>query len=147
MVLKGGNMKDIYKINADEVIGLIEKNRVRFRVMLDKHKQLLNEYKDVPSWLRFQIGMKKLGKGALLEEIEEIDNTFLLDEMQNEVLEALQRDDSERLKALQLATGILVNREKLGGSGGDGDASGQPMAMTINISGVKGVSEKGVAKK
>ena len=135
-------MKDIYKINADEVIGLIEKNRVRFRVMLDKHKQLLEGYKDVPSWLRFQIGMRKAGKGALLEEIEEIDNTFLLDEMQNEVLEALQRDDSERLKALQLATGILVNREKLNGEGKDGENGGQPMAMTINISGVKGVKEK-----
>ena len=135
-------MKDIYKINADEVIGLIEKNRVRFRVMLDKHKQLLEGYKDVPSWLRFQIGMRKAGKGELLEEIEEIDNTFLLDEMQNEVLEALQRDDAERLKALQLATGILVNRETLNGDGKDGEGSGQPMAMTINISGVKGVKEK-----
>ena len=135
-------MKDIYKINADEVIGLIEKNRVRFRVMLDKHKELLNEYKDVPSWLRFQIGMKRLGKGELLDEIEEIDNTYLLDEMQNEVLEALQVDDVERLKALQLATGILVNREKLGGNGSDSDGSGQPMAMTINISGVKGTKEK-----
>lgn len=110
--------------------------------MLDKHKQLLDEYKDVPSWLRFQIGMKKLGKGALLEEIEEIDNTFLLDEMQNEVLEALQRDDAERLKALQLATGILVNREKLGGNGNDGDSAGQPMAMTINVSGIKGKKEE-----
>lgn len=135
-------MKDIYKINADEVIGLIEKNRVRFRVMLDKHKGLLEGYKDVPSWLRFQIGMRKAGKGELLEEIEEIDNTFLLDEMQNEVLEALQRDDAERLKALQLATGILVNREKLNGDGKDGENGGQPMAMTINISGVKGVKEK-----
>ena len=135
-------MKDIYKISSDEVIGLIEKNRVRFRVMLDKHKQLLEGYKDVPSWLRFQIGMRKAGKGELLEEIEEIDNTFLLDEMQNEVLEALQRDDAERLKALQLATGILVNREKLNGDGKDGENGGQPMAMTINISGVKGVKEK-----
>ena len=86
-----------------------------------------------------------MGRGDVLEEIEEIDNTFLLDQMQNEVLEALQGDDTERLKALQLATGILVNREKLGGSGNsDGDEGGTPMAMTINVSGVAGKSEKNV---
>ena len=87
--------------------------------------------------------MRKAGRGDVLEEIEEIDNTFLLDQMQNEVLEALQGDDTERLKALQLATGILVNREKLGGSGNsDNDEGGVPMAMTINVSGVTGQKEK-----
>jgi hypothetical protein len=141
-------MKDIYKISSDEVIGIIEKNRVRFRVVLDRHKDLLRDtYKEVPSWLRFQIGMRKAGRGNVLDEIEEIDNTFLLDQMQDEVLEALQGDDTERLKALQLATGILVNREKLGGDGKDGDEGGAPMAMTINVSGVKGRTEKDVEKK
>lgn len=136
-------MKDIYKISSDEVIGIIEKNRVRFRVVLDRHKDLLRDtYKEVPSWLRFQIGMRKAGRGSVLDEIEEIDNTFLLDQMQDEVLEALQRDDSERLKALQLATGILVNREKLGGAGSDGENGSQPIAMTINVSGVKGKKEE-----
>ena len=136
--------KDIYKITSDEVIGIIEKHKVRFRVILDKMKECLDgEYKVVPSWLRFQIEMKKLGRLDTLEEIEDIDNTFLLDQMQNEVLEALQGDDTERLKALQLATGILVNREKLGGSGGsDSDDGGTPMAMTINVSGVAGQKEK-----
>lgn len=136
--------KDIYKITSDEVIGIIEKHQVRFRVILDKMKECLDgEYKVVPSWLRFQIEMKKAGRSDTLEEIEEIDNTFLLDQMQNEVLEALQGDDTERLKALQLATGILVNREKLGGSGGsDGDDGGTPMSMTINVSGVAGQKEK-----
>lgn len=135
-------MKDIYKISSDEVIGIIEKNRVRFRVVLDRHKDLLRDtYKEVPSWLRFQIGMRKAGRGSVLDEIEEIDNTFLLDQMQDEVLEALQGDDTERLKALQLATGILVNREKLGGDGKDGDEGGAPMAMTINVSGAKGKKE------
>lgn len=100
------------------------------------------EYKVVPSWLRFQIEMKKLGRLDTLEEIEDIDNTFLLDQMQNEVLEALQSDDTERLKALQLATGILVNREKLGGSGSDSEEGGSPMAMTINVSGIAGQKEK-----
>lgn len=142
-------MKDIYKITADDVISIIEKNHVRFRVLLDKNKDCLrDDYKVVPSWLRFQIEMRKLGRGDVLEEIEEIDNTFLLDQMQNEVLEALQGDDTERLKALQLATGILVNREKLGGSGGsDSEEGGTPMAMTINVSGVKGYNEKDVEKK
>lgn len=141
-------MKDIYKITSDEVIGIIEKNRVRFRVVLDRHKDLLRDtYKEVPSWLRFQIGMRKAGRGSVLDEIEEIDNTFLLDQMQDEVLEALQGDDTERLKALQLATGILVNREKLGGDGKDGDEGGAPMAMTINVSGVKGRTEKDIEKK
>lgn len=141
-------MKDIYKISSDEVIGIIEKNRVRFRVVLDRHKDLLRDtYKEVPSWLRFQIGMRKAGRGSVLDEIEEIDNTFLLDQMQDEVLEALQGDDTERLKALQLATGILVNREKLGGDGKDGDEGGAPMAMTINVSGVKGRTEKDIEKK
>ncbi len=136
-------MKDIYKISSDEVIGIIEKNRVRFRVVLDRHKDLLRDtYKEVPSWLRFQIGMRKAGRGSVLDEIEEIDNTFLLDQMQDEVLEALQGDDTERLKALQLATGILVNREKLGGDGKDGDEGGGPMAMTINVSGAKGKKEE-----
>lgn len=136
-------MKDIYKITSDEVIGIIEKNRVRFRVVLDRHKDLLRDtYKEVPSWLRFQIGMRKAGRGSVLDEIEEIDNTFLLDQMQDEVLEALQGDDTERLKALQLATGILVNREKLGGDGKDGDEGGAPMAMTINVSGAKGKKEE-----
>jgi hypothetical protein len=136
-------MKDIYKISSDEVIGIIEKNRVRFRVVLDRHKDLLRDtYKEVPSWLRFQIGMRKAGRGSVLDEIEEIDNTFLLDQMQDEVLEALQGDDTERLKALQLATGILVNREKLGGDGKDGDEGGAPMAMTINVSGAKGKKEE-----
>lgn len=135
-------MKDIYKISSDEVIGIIEKNRVRFRVVLDRHKDLLRDtYKEVPSWLRFQIGMRKAGRGSVLDEIEEIDNTFLLDQMQDEVLEALQGDDTERLKALQLATGILVNREKLNGDGKDGDEGGAPMAMTINVSGAKGKGE------
>ena len=143
MLLKEVKMKDIYKVSVDDVIGLIERYKVRFRVILDKHKDLIiGEYKEVPSWLRFQIGMKRAGKGALLEEIEDVDNTFLLDEMQNEVLEALQADDSERLKALQLATGILVNREKLGGAGSGEDGAGQPMAMTINISGIKGKKEE-----
>ena len=105
---------------------------------------LEDEYKVVPSWLRFQIEMKKLGRTDTLEEIEDIDNTFLLDQMQNEVLEALQSDDTERLKALQLATGILVNREKLGGSGNETEEGGTPMAMTINVSGVAGKSEKDV---
>lgn len=138
--------KDIYKITADDVISIIEKNNVRFRVILDKNKDCLGgEYKVVPSWLRFQIEMRKLGRSDVLEEIEEIDNTFLLDQMQNEVLEALQGDDTERLKALQLATGILVNREKLGGgSSGDSEDGGAPMAMTINVSGVAGKSEKDV---
>lgn len=136
-------MKDIYKITADDVISVIEKNQVRFRVILDKNKNCLDgEYKVVPSWLRFQIEMRKAGRGDVLEEIEEIDNTFLLDQMQNEVLEALQSDDTERLKALQLATGILVNREKLGGSGSDSEEGGTPMAMTINVSGVAGQKEK-----
>lgn len=136
-------MKDIYKISSDEVIGIIEKNRVRFRVVLDRHKDLLRDtYKEVPSWLRFQIGMRKAGRGSVLDEIEEIDNTFLLDQMQDEVLEALQGDDTERLKALQLATGILVNREKLGGDGKDGDDGAGPMAMTINVSGAKGKKEE-----
>lgn len=136
-------MKDIYKITSDEVIGIIEKNRVRFRVVLDRHKDLLRDtYKEVPSWLRFQIGMRKAGRGSVLDEIEEIDNTFLLDQMQDEVLEALQGDDTERLKALQLATGILVNREKLGGDGKDGDEGGAPMAMTINVNGAKGKKEE-----
>lgn len=135
--------KDIYKITSDEVIGIIEKYGVRFRVILDKSKDCLDgEYKVVPSWLRFQIEMRKAGRGDVLEEIEEIDNTFLLDQMQNEVLEALQSDDTERLKALQLATGILVNREKLGGSGNETEESGSPMAMTINVSGVAGQKEK-----
>lgn len=135
-------MKDIYKISSDEVIGIIENNRVRFRVVLDRHKDLLKDmYKEVPSWLRFQIGMRKAGRGDVLDEIEEIDNTFLLDQMQDEVLEALQGDDTERLKALQLATGILVNREKLGGDGKDGDEGVGPMAMTINVSGAKGKGE------
>lgn len=141
-------MKDIYKISSDEVIGIIEKNRVRFRVVLDRHKDLLRDtYKEVPSWLRFQIGMRKAGRGSVLDEIEEIDNTFLLDQMQDEVLEALQGDDTERLKALQLATGILVNREKLGGDGKDGDEGTGPMAMTINVSGAKGKTEKDIEKK
>lgn len=135
--------KDIYKITSDEVIGIIEKYGVRFRVILDKSKDCLDgEYKVVPSWLRFQIEMRKAGRGDVLEEIEEIDNTFLLDQMQNEVLEALQSDDTERLKALQLATGILVNREKLGGSGNETEEGGSPMAMTINVSGVAGQKEK-----
>ena len=136
-------MKDLYKISSDEVIGIIEKHRVRFRVVLDRYKNYLEgEYKEVPSWLRFQIGMRKAGRGSVLDEIEEIDNTFLLDQMQDEVLEALQGDDTERLKALQLATGILVNREKLGGDGKDGDEGGAPMAMTINVSGAKGKKEE-----
>ena len=135
--------KDIYKITADDVIGLIERHHMRFRVMLDKNKSCLEgEYRTVPSWLRFQIEMKKAGRGDILEEIEEIDNTFLLDQMQNEVLEALQSDDTERLKALQLATGILVNREKLGGNGSDSEDGSSPIAMTINVSGVAGKKEK-----
>lgn len=142
MVVKGEKMKDIYKISSDDVIGLIEEHKIRFRVLLDRNGHLLKGvYKEVPSWLRFQIGMRKAGRGDVLEEIEEIDNTFLLDQMQDEVMEALQGDDTERLKALQLATGILVNREKLGGNGSDGEEGGSPMAMTINVSGAKGKGE------
>lgn len=134
-------MKDIYKVSVDDVIGLIERYKVRFRVILDKHKDLIiGEYKEVPSWLRFQIGMKRAGRGADLEEIEDIDNTFLLDQMQNEVMEALQGDDTERLKALQIAMGVLVNREKLGGDGNEEGVG--PMAMTINVSGAKGKGEE-----
>lgn len=133
--------KNIYDITRDEVLDIIERHQMRFRVVLDKSKSLISsDYKTVPSWLRFQVEMKSRGRGDLLAEIEDIDNTFLLDQMQNEVVEALSKDDVERLKAIQLATSTLVNREKLG-TGMDDEGS-VPTAVTINVAGVSGRKEK-----
>lgn len=134
-------LKSIYDIDKDTVLDIIEQNHMRFRVILDKKKSLLSgTFKNVPSWLRFQVEMKSRGHSDLLAEIEDIDNTFLLDEMQNEVMEALADDNVERLKAIQLATSTLVNREKLG-TGSDDEGSA-PTAVTINVAGVAGRKEK-----
>ena len=141
--VRGKEMKKvIYDIDKNGVLDIIEKYDMRFRVVLDKRKDLLEEtYGAVPSWLRFQVEMKSRGKGVLLAEIEDIDNTYLLDRMQNEVIDALADNDSERLKAIQLATQTLVNKEKLGGSV-DNDEVSSPIAMTVNVSGVSGKKEK-----
>lgn len=133
-------LKDIYSIDKSTVLDIIEKHHMRFRVILDRNKSLLsNEYKTVPSWLRFQVEMRAKGKGDLVDEIADIDNTFLLDQMQNEIMEALQEDSTERLKALQIAMATLVNKEKLGSGGAEGEEGSAPTAMTINITGAKGL--------
>lgn len=132
--------RDIYNITREEVLLLIEANGCRFRVLLDKKKRILEQdYIEVPSWLRFQVEMKARGKAEMLAQIEDIDGMFLLDEMQNQVMEALQSNDTERLRALQTAMATLVNREKLATGGEEGETA--PIAMTVNVSGLGGKKE------
>lgn len=135
-------MKDIYEIDFDEVLDLVEHHHSRFSVLLTKNKSVLEPiYKTVPSWVRFQAEMVRRGKKELIAEIEDLDRRFWADKTQDEINTALMSNDIERLKALQLATQIMLGQDKLD-NGDSSQGESQPIAMTINVSGVAGQKEK-----
>jgi hypothetical protein len=134
--------KDIYDITIDEVCEIIDAYNCRFcSAMKERKERLRDKYEIVPSWIQFKAGMRVRGKLSLLNEIEELDNEYLLEEIKESVVDSYLNEDSERLKIAQMALSALNNREKLA-SGESGDGS-QPINMTINVKGVKGISSGG----
>ena len=130
--------REIYDIKLDEVIEFVEKYSCRFSVLLSKRKEVFaGQYKEIPSWLKFQVEMVRRGKKDVLEAIEDIDHRFWANKTEDEISIALAENDIERLKALQLAMQVMIGQDKLD-NGGSGDTESQPTAVTINISGLKG---------